>query len=568
MSEKQRFMDPVRFQPASVVIIDLVKHSTRDKASVYAIQAAMQEAFAHAKSELGISEISFTYTGDGYVCTLVGNAAARIMDFINSAIPRLQGILQGYQQDYRIGMDFGFIRLARDTLTGNMEHFDLPGINAARLESVAEPGKILCTGTFHDLFAPHYSGMFSETPSTFHAKDREITAYEVIPVDTHEIQDFFRRYLYGAMPKDKKPIGRRNEILIVDDETNMVEILKILLEKNLPEYNVACASSGEEALSVFKKGKYAVVITDIRMPGIDGIEVARRMLSIDPDQVIMTVSAYATRESAISAFAAGVLYYFSKPFGTDKFLETVVMAISCGSPCAFHARARTLCDDPGEFLYMLQETSKRLSDVLDDVGISNDAAHSLLRHKAKNIAREIVYALRPGNKILDHLSLANSQLHCVGRLSRIVARAGVGAFEKALEQLCKDITALHPKIRVNWSCTIPVDIGGQMKFGTTLVLVISELVDNAVTAMDRNGEVQIGVTYLASSGMICITVTDTGPGVPKEVGGSLFNEGVSSNGAGRGLGLALVRVAVEAMRGEISLAGTKPTTFQAIIPLP
>ena len=200
MSEKQRFMDPVRFQPASVVIIDLVKHSTRDKASVYAIQAAMQEAFAHAKSELGISEISFTYTGDGYVCTLAGNAAARIMDFINSAIPRLQGILQGYQQDYRIGMDFGFIRLARDTLTGNMEHFDLPGINAARLESVAEPGKILCTGTFHDLFAPHYSGMFSETPSTFHAKDREITAYEVIPVDTHEIQGFFRRYLYGTMP--------------------------------------------------------------------------------------------------------------------------------------------------------------------------------------------------------------------------------------------------------------------------------------------------------------------------------------------------------------------------------
>ena len=153
-------------------------------------------------------------------------------------------------------------------------------------------------------------------------------------------------------------------------------------------------------------------------------------------------------------------------------------------------------------------------------------------------------------------------------MSRVVARAGSGAFEKALEQLCEDIKRIHPKIRVNWSCTIPVDIAGQMTFGTTLILVITELADNAVTAMDRNGELQIGVTYLASSGMICITVTDTGPGVPKEVVGSLFDEGVSSKGAGRGLGLALVRVAVEAMRGEISLADTNPTTFQAIIPLP
>ncbi len=568
MSEKQSIMDPARFQPASVMVIDLVKHSTRDKASVYAIQAAMQEAFAHAKSELGISEVSFTYTGDGYVCTLVGNAAVRIMDFINLSIPRLRGILQEYQQDYRVGMDFGFIRLARDTLTGNMEHFDLPGIHAARLESVAVPGKILCTGTFHDLFAPHYPGIFSEKPTTFHAKDREITAYEVMPVDTQEIQDFFCRYLYRTMPKDKLSIEQRNKILIVDDEPMMVEMLTGFLKTNLPEYDVTGASSGEEALSVFKKGKYAVVITDIRMPGMDGFEVSRRMLSIDPDQVIMTFTGYASREAARESLAAGALYYYTKPIKISRFQEVVLRAISCGSPRAFHARARTLCDDPGEFLYMLQEASDRLSNVLDDVGSPNDAAHSLLRHKAKNIAREIVHSLRPGSKIIDLLSLANSQLRCVGRLSRVVAHAGIGDFEKALEQLCEDIKRIHPKIRVNWSCTIPVDIAGQMTFGTTLILVITELADNAVTAMDRNGELLIGVTYLASSGMICITVTDTGPGVPKEVVGSLFNEGVSSKGAGRGLGLALVRVAVEAMRGEISLADINPTTFQAIIPLP
>lgn len=568
MSEKQRFIDQVRFQLASVMVIDLVKHSKRDKASVNAIQAAVQESFAHAKSELGISEVSFTYTGDGYVCTLVGNAAARIMDFINLSIPRLQGILQGYQQDYRVGMDFGLIRLARDTLTGNMEHFDLPGIHAARLESVAVPGKILCTGIVHELFAPHYPGMFSETPTTFHTKDREITAYEVIPVDTQDIQDFFCRYLYRTIPRDKFPFGQRNKILFVDDEPLLVELLTKSLKINLPEYDIYGASSGEEALSMFKKEKYAVVITDIRMPGMDGFEVARRMLSIDPDQVIMTFTGYASREAARESLAAGALYYYTKPIKVNKLQEVVLAAISCGSPRAFHSRARALCDDPGEFLYMLQEASERLSAVLDDVESPDDAAHSLLRHKAKNIAREIVHALRPGSKIVDLLSLANSQLHCVGRLSRVVARAGIDTFEKALEQLCEDIKRMHPKIRVNWSCTIPMDIADQMTFGTTLILVITELADNAVTAMEKNGELQIGVSYLASSGMICLTVTDTGHGVPKEVVGSLFNEGVSSKGAGRGLGLALVRVAVEAMRGEISLADTNPTTFQAIIPLP
>ena len=153
-----------------------------------------------------------------------------------------------------------------------MEHFDLPGIHAARLESVAEPGKLLCTGTFHDLFSPHYPGMFSVTSTTFHTKDREIAAYEVTPVDTQEIQDFFCRYLYRTMPRGDLSIGQRNSILIVDDERLMVEMLTEGLKRSLPKYDLIGAFSGEEALSVFKKGKYAVVITDIRMPGMDGLK--------------------------------------------------------------------------------------------------------------------------------------------------------------------------------------------------------------------------------------------------------------------------------------------------------
>ena len=97
----------------------------------------------------------------------------------------------------------------------------------------------------------------------------------------------------------------------------------------------------------------------------------------------MTFTGYASREAARESLAAGALYYYVKPIRFNKFQEAVLAAISCGSPRAFHARARALCDDPGDFLYMLQEASERLSDVLDDVGSPNDAAHSLLRHKAK-----------------------------------------------------------------------------------------------------------------------------------------------------------------------------------------
>ena len=92
-------------------------------------------------------------------------------------------------------------------------------------------------------------------------------------------------------------------ILVVDDEQSMTEFLSILLSKE--GYRVLAANSGPEALQKIKEIHVDVVITDIKMPGIDGIEVLEGIKQIDPTVPVIIMTAYGTMESAVKAMKLG-----------------------------------------------------------------------------------------------------------------------------------------------------------------------------------------------------------------------------------------------------------------------
>ncbi len=116
-----------------------------------------------------------------------------------------------------------------------------------------------------------------------------------------------------------------NKILIVDDEKKMRHILQIILEQK--GYVTEQASNGSEALDLINKFHYAMVITDLKMPVMDGLELIREIKKIDPDYPVIVLTAYGSIDSAVGAIREGAIDYITKPFEEEKILLTVQRSI-------------------------------------------------------------------------------------------------------------------------------------------------------------------------------------------------------------------------------------------------
>jgi len=114
-------------------------------------------------------------------------------------------------------------------------------------------------------------------------------------------------------------------ILVVEDEEGMREFLNILLAKE--GYDVTTCESGAEALEKFKERDFHLVVTDIKMPGIDGIEVLSRIKEIDPSVPVIIMTGYASMETAIQAVNKGAYSYLRKQTSNEDIKQVIKKAI-------------------------------------------------------------------------------------------------------------------------------------------------------------------------------------------------------------------------------------------------
>src|SRR6516225_7166599 len=105
-------------------------------------------------------------------------------------------------------------------------------------------------------------------------------------------------------------------LLVVDDERGIVVALKGLFTKE--GYEVETADSGEQALEKFKAGFFDVVITDLSMKGMDGLQLLKRIREVEPNAAVLMITAYGTQRIAVDAMKAGAEDYLPKPFDNDE----------------------------------------------------------------------------------------------------------------------------------------------------------------------------------------------------------------------------------------------------------
>jgi DNA-binding NtrC family response regulator len=125
-------------------------------------------------------------------------------------------------------------------------------------------------------------------------------------------------------PPDGALTSERPRILVVDDEESVVQILVDLLSEG--SYLVDTVPSGEEALEALRKAPYDLVLTDINLPGVNGLEVVSAAKEADPETVVVVITGFASTGTAIDALRQGAYDYITKPFDLWE-LDQIVTGI-------------------------------------------------------------------------------------------------------------------------------------------------------------------------------------------------------------------------------------------------
>ena len=131
-----------------------------------------------------------------------------------------------------------------------------------------------------------------------------------------------RPYQPGQQPVTGMNRGR---ILVVDDDESLRRVTQVQLEQE--GYTVAASANARDALGALEKAPYDLVITDLKMPGLSGADLLRRVRQEYPEILVIMVTAFATVESAVEAMKLGAYDYITKPVNADALRLTVSRAL-------------------------------------------------------------------------------------------------------------------------------------------------------------------------------------------------------------------------------------------------
>jgi len=205
-------------------------------------------------------------------------------------------------------------------------------------------------------------------------------------------------------------------VLVVDDERDIRDGCERILARR--GYRVEKASNGEEALGFTEKKQYAIVLLDLKMPGMDGLEVLGRIQEAHPDTLVIVITGFATVETAIEAMKRGAYDFIPKPFKPDQLRIVVDRAVerkrlTDEARRLERERQRTLKD-----LHLEQSRTRTVIRALPDgVMVTTPDAHVALMNPACTRLVSLPGEFNPGDHIGQYM-VDEGFCDLVGRTSR------------------------------------------------------------------------------------------------------------------------------------------------------
>jgi ATP-dependent Lon protease len=145
-------------------------------------------------------------------------------------------------------------------------------------------------------------------------------AQKILDAEHYGLADIKERILEHLAARKLK-LSSSHTVLVVDDEKIARQNLKHVLSKE--GYVVTTAASGQEGLELLQKKRFAVVITDLKMQDVDGMEVLEKAKAIDPNVVVIMISGYATTPTTVEAMKKGSYHFLAKPLQLEELRELI-----------------------------------------------------------------------------------------------------------------------------------------------------------------------------------------------------------------------------------------------------
>lgn len=378
----------------------------------------------------------------------------------------------------------------------------------------------------------------------------------------------------------------QDKILIVDDEPDIALILKLHLED--AGYKTVCAYDGESALELLMDGDFSLVLLDIRMPRLGGVEVLRCIRESGSDVAVVMMTAHGSENLAVECMKAGAVDYFPKPFALDDMMPRVERAIAYRNAVREKQRLEQEKDD---FFYMLSHDLKNpITAVVGSIDIVREGRLGPVNGEQAEYLQSAIDSCNEVVSMIDNLldihrfEIGRMQMNIRDYNPADIVTAAAGRFARAAEyekiDLSLDIEAAPPRIAV--------DRGA-------LTRIIANLITNAVKFTPEGGRITVSCGHAGKGGahrtlvpayvavpegfdvqrcLVRLSVRDNGCGIASEELGNIFERFVQVKGnsswerGGAGLGLAYCKMATESMGGMIWAESEVGSGSEFIVLLP
>ena len=371
-------------------------------------------------------------------------------------------------------------------------------------------------------------------------------------------------------------------VLIVDDEAPVRHMLRSLLEGR--GYTVVEAGSGDAGLEAGSLNPVALVITDLKMPGMDGLTLAKKLLEQDPDRPVLLMTAYADLDSARRAVGVGIYEYFTKPFDVNDVVAGVRRALE---------HRRLVLEIRAHQQDLEQKVKERTAELQQAYGkLIQTERLSAVGRLASGVVDDVLNPLAVVIGRID-MVLANGAFSGPDRESLQVAREQADRAVRTLDTM-RDFSQQRPQERVMVDLNAlmtrtlalvahetgqrrievvrrPGDLPGIWADQDQMTQVFLNLINNAIDAMPDGGRLTVE-TRAASDGRepaVEVRVRDTGQGIADADLPRIFEPFFTTREARTGLGLPISQaiVGIHGGRIEVERHNGKGTSFTVRLPV-
>jgi signal transduction histidine kinase len=354
-------------------------------------------------------------------------------------------------------------------------------------------------------------------------------------------------------------------ILVIDDEEGIRAGCRRALE---PEgYIVETAATGQEGLRRFREGNFDMVLIDVVLPDMRGVDLLAPILEKDPDVVCVVITGYATVELAVQAIRSGAYDFLSKPFTADVLRMTVAQGLE-RRRLTLEARRLQKIEEEARELARAKEELERLDRFKTTFMLT--VAHEL--RAPLNALQSFLWAILKGyippeeqQEVLGRaVQRVQELLELVDDLLKLAAAKSEKGLEKrepvSLADVLEKVAPLFQKEAEAKGLAWAVEVGARPVVRADpdqMAQVWSNLISNAVKYTPAGGRVRVALEE--RDGWAIGTVEDTGIGIPPQDLERIFEEFYRTPQAkevaprGTGLGLPLVKQILEAHGGSITV---------------